>query len=263
MQIVTLTTDFGLGDYEIGSLSGVILDLAPDARVIDLTHDIARHNVRHAAIILERTTPYFPPGTIHMVVVDPGVGTARRPLAARLGNQYFVGPDNGVMTTMLLLAQQANQPVQVVHTNLTQFWRPAISSIFHGRDVFAAVAGHLAAGVPLLSLGDEIDDPVLLEFPRPQQTADGWLGEVTDIDHFGNLGTNLPGGIFTAEHGWSFEINGQHIPRLSATFGEGTPGGLVALIDSSGYLSICIVNGSAERHLAAQAGDEVVVRFNP
>jgi S-adenosyl-L-methionine hydrolase (adenosine-forming) len=149
MQIVTLTTDFGAGDYEIGSMMGVIWSAAPTTRLVDLTHDIERHNIRQAALMLDRCTPYFPAGTIHLVVVDPGVGTKRRVAAARLGDQWFVGPDNGLFTLMLRRAQAAGKPVEIVDGNNRQYWLPQVSSIFHGRDVFASVAGHLAAGTPL------------------------------------------------------------------------------------------------------------------
>jgi S-adenosyl-L-methionine hydrolase (adenosine-forming) len=260
MQIVTLTTDFGAGDYEIGSMMGVIWSIAHSARLVDLSHDIERHNIRQAALMLDRCTPYFPAGTIHLVVVDPGVGTQRRPIAARLGDQWFVGPDNGLLTLMLRRATKSGQPVKMIHTDNPQFWMSQISSIFHGRDIFASVAGHLAAGTPLSALGTEFDNPVLLDFPEPQQQAGGWLGQVTDIDHFGNLGTNIH-----RDHleglGSVQVISGEHIIHgIVRTFGEGQPGDLVALIDSSDYLGICVVNGSAASYTSAQIGDPVVIR---
>jgi S-adenosyl-L-methionine hydrolase (adenosine-forming) len=260
MQIVTLTTDFGAGDYDIGSMMGVIWNIAPTARLVDLSHDIERHNVRQAAILLDRCTPYFPTGTVHVVVVDPGVGTERRPIAAQLGSQWYVGPDNGILTLMLRRAIQTGQPVKIVHTDNRQYWLPEPSSIFHGRDVFAPVGGHLAAGTPLSELGPEIDNPVLFDFPEPQPQMGGWLGEVTDIDHFGNLGTNIHRDHLV-NSGPMKVIYGEHvITGIVRTFGEGKPGDLIALIDSSDYLSICVVNGSAADYTATQIGDPVIVK---
>jgi len=259
MQIVTLTTDFGTGDYELGSMMGVIWSNAPQARLIDLTHDIERHNIRQAALMLAHCTPYFPAGTIHVVVVDPGVGTHRRPIAARLGDQWFVGPDNGLLTLMLRRATEAGKPVKIVHTNNRQYWLSQVSNIFHGRDVFASVAGHLAAGIDLEKLGPEIQDPMLLDFPEPQPHAGGWSGQVMDIDHFGNLEINIhrdqleglgPVKVTCGEH---------VIQGIVRTFGDGRVGELVALIDSSDYLCIGLVNGSAAAHTQAKIGDPVFV----
>jgi S-adenosyl-L-methionine hydrolase (adenosine-forming) len=259
MQIVTLTTDFGSGDYEIGSMIGVIWSTAPAARIIDLTHDIERHNIRQAALMLGRCTPYFPTGTIHVVVVDPGVGTHRRPIAAHLGDQWFVGPDNGLLTLMLRWAQAEGKPVKIAHTNIEQYWQPHVSNIFHGRDVFASVAGHLAAGITLSKLGETIDEPVLLDFPAPQPHARGWQGQVMDIDHFGNLEINIHRDQLKGFDAVKV-ISGEHtINGIVRTFGEGHPGELVALIDSSDYLSICLVNGSAAAYMPAQIGDPVYV----
>ncbi len=262
-RVISLTTDFGCGDPDIGSLSGVIWGIAPGARIVDLSHDIQRHNARQAALLLDRVTPYFPPGSIHVIVVDPGVGTNRRPLAARFGEQWFVGPDNGVATLMLRRAQKLGLPVEMVEPDKFQFMLPEISDIFHGRDVFAPTAAHIARGVPLDEIGAPINDPVLLDFPEPRQVENGWLGEVKDIDQFGNLETNIhqdllkdlgePGAI-------DVRINGETIHGLVKTFGERGSGEFAALADSSGYLSINVVNGSAQRRLDAKVGDPVEVR---
>ncbi len=262
-RVISLTTDFGCGDFEIGTLSGVIWTIAPKARIVDLSHDIQRHNTRQAALLLDRVTPYFPPGSIHVVVVDPGVGTSRRPLAARFGEQWFVGPDNGVATLMLRRAQRLGQAVEMVEPDKFQFMLPEISDIFHGRDVFAPTAGHLARGVPLDEIGAPVHDPLLLDFPEPRRTERGWLGEVKDIDHFGNLETNIhqdqlkdsgdPAAL-------DVRINGETIRGLVRTFGERGSGDFAALIDSSGYLSINVVNGSAQRRLNAGVGDPVEVQ---
>jgi S-adenosyl-L-methionine hydrolase (adenosine-forming) len=260
MQIVTLTTDFGAGDYDIGAMMGVIWNIAPGTRIVDLSHDIERHNVRQAALLLERSTPYFPAGTIHVVVVDPGVGTHRRQIAAQLGDQWFVGPDNGLVTLMLRLARKGGKPVKIVYTHKRQYWLNQVSSIFHGRDIFAAVAGHLAAGTRLTRLGPVIEDPVLLDFPEPQPHEGGWLGEVMDIDHFGNLEINIHRDLLEGMGPVKVISGGHVLDGIKRTFGEGKPGDLIALIDSSDYLSISLVNGSAADGMPAQVGDAVLVQ---
>ncbi len=257
--IVTLTTDFGQSDYDAGVLSGVIWSIAPQARLVDLSHAIERHNVLEAALLLRRCTPYFPPGTIHLVVVDPGVGTARRGLAAWLGQLFFVGPDNGLLTPLLERARSSDGPLEIVHLDQPRFWLPQVSAIFHGRDVFAPVAAHLANGVRLSELGSPVTDPVLLEFPQPRHSPHGWRGAVLHVDAFGNLSTNLDQALIPAHRPLKVQIAGVQIDGLVATFGDGAPGQLVALFDSSGKLCICVVNGDAASRLQAGVGEPVEV----
>jgi len=259
-RVITLTTDFGCGDPEIGSLYGVTWSIAPAVRIVDLSHDVPRHDSRRAAMLLDRHAAYFPPGTIHVVVVDPGVGTARRPMAARFGDQWYVGPDNGAATLLLRRARKLGRPVEMVAPDKWQFMLPEISDIFHGRDIFAPTAAHLARGVPLSEIGAPITDPVLLDFPEPQPTGRGWLGQVDEVDHFGNLGTNIHKDQLGGSSAWDVLVNGEIIRGLVLTFGEGKPGQLVALVDSSDYLSVNVVNGSAEQRLNARTGDTVEVR---
>jgi S-adenosylmethionine hydrolase len=260
--IVTLSTDFGQSDYDAGVLSGVIWSIAPQARLIDLSHAIGRHNVLEATLLLERCTPYFPSGTIHLVVVDPGVGTARRGLAARLGQHFFVGPDNGLLTPLLERARSSGGPLEIVHLDQPRFWLPEVSAIFHGRDVFAPVAAHLANGVRLSELGSPISDPKLLELPHPQRVGDGWRGVVQHVDAFGNLSTNLEHQHVPSESLVKIRIEGVQIDRLSGTYGDGEADQLIALFDSAGKLSICVVNGSAADRLHAEPGDQVDVILN-
>jgi S-adenosylmethionine hydrolase len=259
--IVTLTTDFGQSDYDAGVLSGVIWSIAPDVQIVDLSHEITRHNVLEASLLLDRCTPYFPRGTIHVGVVDPGVGTRRRPIAARLGDQLFVGPDNGLITLMQQRAISTGLPVEIVHLNRPGYWLAQVSYIFHGRDVFAAVGGHLAAGIPLQNLGDPLDDPVLLDLPEPVRTKDGWRGVVMQIDTFGNLSTNLCRTHLRDEVVLEVRLKKTRIQGLVKTFGEKKPGELGALFDSSGKLCVCVVNGSAAARLGSRVGDAVEVIF--
>jgi S-adenosyl-L-methionine hydrolase (adenosine-forming) len=252
--IITLTTDFGQSDYDAGVLSGVIWSIAPQARIVELSHAIERHNVFEAALLLERCTPYFPPGTIHVVVVDPGVGTQRRGLAACLGDLCFVGPDNGVLTPLLERARSLGGPVEIVDLDQPRFWLPNVSAIFHGRDVFASVAAHLANGVRLSELGSPVTDPVRLEFPQPHRHTRGWRGSVLHVDAFGNLSTNLDHTHVPANSRVTVKIADAQIDGIAATFGDGKPGQLVALFDSAGKLCISVVNGNAASRLQVGVG---------
>ncbi|MGB9641528.1 MAG: SAM hydrolase/SAM-dependent halogenase family protein, partial [Anaerolineales bacterium] len=149
MSVITLTTDFGLKDGNVGAMKGVIWKIAPSAQIADISHLISPQNVTEAALVIYRAARFYPPGTIHMVVVDPGVGTDRRPIAGLIGDQYVVGPDNGVFTRMMLAAESLGKPMRFVHLNRPEFWLPQVSYVFHGRDIFAPAAAHLAAGMSL------------------------------------------------------------------------------------------------------------------
>lgn len=263
MNLITLTTDFGLKDGNVGMMKGVILGIAPQAQIVDLSHFIAPQNIREAAIILARSAPFFPPLTIHVVVIDPGVGTERRPIAARLGTQYFVGPDNGAITLLLEHTERMGGHRAFIHLNRPQFWLPDVSHVFHGRDIFAPVAAHLANGEALSTLGKPVSDPVWLTLPQPKHTPTGWHGEIIYIDHFGNLASNiridhLQEWLHTPEKILA-RLCGIEISGLVKTFGEGAPGELVALFGSTGDLIVSVVNGSAAQKLGVKLGDEIFV----
>lgn len=265
MSVITLSTDFGLKDGNVGAMKGVILGLAPEARLVDISHAIAPQDIGEAGFILVRSAPYFPAGTIHVVVVDPGVGTARRPLAARLGPYSFVGPDNGVITRLWQYAEKQGWPVTFVHLDRPEFWLAEVSHVFHGRDIFAPSAAHLSNGVPLHNLGTPIQDPIRLSLSEPQRGANGVRGEITYVDHFGNLAADI-----RSEHlaGWldrleriSVHVGACQIHGLKHTFGERSPGELTALFGSTGHLIVAVVNGSAAERLGVGIGAplEVVV----
>lgn len=258
-NVITLLTDFGLKDGNVGVMKGVIWSIAPWVDIADLSHQISPQNVPEAALILSRSAPYFPVGTVHVVVVDPGVGTARRPIAARLGEHYFVCPDNGVLTPLLERSEHDGLPAQLVHTNNSRYWLSEISHVFHGRDIFSPVGAHLASGVPLAELGTPIDDPVRLSLPQPQQTERGWRGELIHIDHFGNLSSNIRVEHLGTPEKVSIHVCGETITGMVNTFGERPPGALVALYGSTGSLIFSVVNGSAAQRLGAQIGDPVEV----
>jgi S-adenosylmethionine hydrolase len=257
---ITLLTDFGPSGVAVSEMKGVILGLAPDARLVDISHTIAPQNIREGARILSRSPFYFPDGTVHIFVVDPGVGTARRPLAARLGAHTFVGPDNGALTLAIRRAQQEGWPMAFFHLDQPRYWRPKVSNIFHGRDIFAPVAAHLASGVPLERVGTPITDPVTLPLPVVERTATGLRGEVAlVVQHFGNLITNIQASDLPDWSGVTVRVRGAEINGLVRTFGDRPPGELVALIGSDDELVIAEVNGHAGNRLGAQAGDVVEV----
>jgi hypothetical protein len=260
MTVITLTTDFGSGDYAIGQMKGIIAGITPSAQLVDLTHEIPRHDILAAQFELEHAVPYFPAGSIHVVVVDPGVGTARRAIAARLGMQFFVGPDNGLLTPLLEQAEASGWPVEIVHANRPAYWRQRVSAIFHGRDIFAPLAGYLAQGVLLAELGQAIDDPIRARIPAPEKLENGWRGQIIQVDHFGNLAANIRGFHLEGMGAIQISIGGARVRGLSRTFGDGKPGDLIAMIDSSNHLSICVVNGSAAQHLNAGPGEPIEVR---
>jgi S-adenosylmethionine hydrolase len=259
LSVITLLTDFGTQDGYIGVIKGVIWRIAPQVQIADLTHEIAPQDILEGALALARCAPFFPPGTVHIAVVDPGVGTRRRPIAARLGEQTFVGPDNGLVTLLLEKAQGADQQVQFVQLDRPNYWLDRVSSSFHGRDIFAPAGAHLANGVPLLKLGSPIDDPVRLIIPQPERTPQGWRGQVVHIDHFGNCATNLGETHLAQMHQVSIRIKDREIHGMVKSFGERQNGELIAMLDSDGWLAIAAVNGSAAHLLQARAGDRVEV----
>ncbi len=261
MTIITLTTDFGLRDGFVGVMKGVIYGIAPQAKIVDISHTIAPQNIHEGAFTLRRAAPFFPDGTVHVYVVDPGVGTQRRPLAARLGEHYFVGPDNGLLTPLIEEAEHNQKLVEFVDLNNPKYWLPKVSRTFHGRDIFAPVGAYLANGVSLNALGPLIRDPVRIELPRPVKTDHGWIAHVTVIDVFGNLATDLPASVLDGRTQVVVRLGGAAVDRITESYGQRQPGDLVALVDSEGYLEIAVVNGSAAQKLDAKVGDPVEVVY--
>lgn len=259
---ILLLTDFGTRDGYPAIIKGVIWSIAPQAEAIDLTHEIPPQDVLAGALALGRAAPYFPAGTIFVAVIDPGVGTARRPLAARLGEQFFVAPDNGLLTLVLERAERGRAAVELVCLDRPQYWLPAVSRTFHGRDIFAPAAAHLANGIPLAELGTPIADPLRLNLPAPRRTPAGWQGEVIQVDHFGNLATNLGAAHLPPAGQVVVRIAGEQIVGIVQAFGDRPPGSLAALIDSFGASSIALVNGSAAQRLQAVTGEKVELIFS-
>jgi S-adenosyl-L-methionine hydrolase (adenosine-forming) len=255
-SLVTLLTDFGLNDVYVGVMKGVIAQINPKLTVIDLTHQIPPQNIQSAQFNLLNAYPYFPAGTVHVAVVDPGVGGARRSIALELSDGFLVGPDNGIFTG--LLTQRS--VVQSVELTNTDYWRVSQpSNTFHGRDIFAAVAAHLASGVPLLNLGTPIDPASLVQLPLATCTpmATGFNGNIQYIDRFGNAITNIPGDYVQGKS-WSVTIGKRTIPGYR-TYSEVAPGQPLALIGSHGWVEIAINGGDAHFQLRLNWNDAVQV----
>jgi hypothetical protein len=258
MKAITLTTDFGTRDWFAGAMKGVILGIAPRANVIDLTHEIPPGDVRAGAFALMAAARPFPRGTIHVTVVDPGVGSERAAIAVRTGNFTFVGPDNGVLS--LALAREKIQSVRRLENK--KYFLPTVSATFHGRDVFAPVAAHLSRGVALKELGPEADNFVRLDWPAARRAGLKVRGEVVYLDRFGNAITNIATELLAGQGGGKKEVLFRR--RLLcplAEFYQAAPVGLpVAVIGSSGFLEIAINGGNAAKQLRLKVGETVELR---
>ena len=250
--IVTLTTDFGTRDHYVAAMKAVLVRHCPTVRLIDVTHHVPRHDILCGSITLERAVDGFPPGTVHLAVVDPGVGTDRRILVAAINRQFIVCPDNGLLTWAWRRQGGGRTYAFAV------VWRPERhSNVFHGRDIMAPVGGMLAAGEPVESLARPIDDPVLLDI-APADPATG-RGRVIHIDHFGNATTNISHESLRALPAATFRAAGRPVGALRRTYWDVEPGKPLALIGSSGLLEIAVRDGSAEDVLGLRVGNEVVV----
>ncbi len=259
MKFITLLTDFGLKDGYAGLLKGVIWSIAPDVQITDLSHSIPPQDVFTGSLTLMRCVPYFPPGTIHIAVVDPGVGTSRRALAAQIGKYFYIGPDNGIFSHLIEPAKSAGEPIRFFSLDQPRYWLPEVSPVFHGRDIFAPVGAHLAQGVPIEQLGSRITDPATITLPQPSPTEYGWVGQVIHVDTFGNLATNITIKEIAPLNSVVVKINQIKIPGIVKAFGERQPGEPVALIDSSGWLSLAVVNGNAAQDWSAGLGSRIEV----
>lgn len=254
MSLVTLTTDFGDGATYVAAMKGALLAVDPEARVIDLSHRLPPQDLVATSYFLSDTLSWFPPATIHVVVVDPGVGTDRALLCAEWNGQVILAPDNGCWTSVV----RVDQTPRVYRLAERRYWRSTVSATFHGRDILAPVAGHLSLGVRPDELGPSVAEWARLALPEPFVMTEGLRGEVVVVDDFGNLVTNirleLPAG--------PVRIAGTTVSQRVRTYGEAEPGTLVALIGSTGRLEIAVVNGSAARRLGVGAGTSVQVDRN-
>ena len=270
--IITLTTDFGAKDSYVGAMKGVILDIAPDAAIVDVSHEVERHNIHEAAYVLATASKFFPPQTLHVAVVDPGVGSARRPLALCTPRGTYISPDNGTLTHVLNSFGQVSHTTRASNTHAyaklpegcnayeldnPSFWLPQVTRTFHGRDIFAPSAAHLASGVAVSEMGTPVESIAYL--PESAYSSDNGTvtGAVVHIDIYGNLITNIPSHAVGNEP--EIHVLGRKIPGLSDSYQEST-GDLMAIIGSQDTLEIAVGEGDARTLLNASVGNRVVVQ---
>ncbi len=252
--IITLTTDFGLSDPYVGIMKGVILSINPEAQVIDISHQVKAGSITHGAGLLREAHHFFPKGTVHVGVVDPGVGGDRRPILINTGNHFFVGPDNGLFWPII----DAYKNAKIIHLTESDYFLPFISKTFHGRDIFAPVAAHLSRGVDPLKMGSAICDPAPLQFPVPQLKGGGLCGQIIRVDYFGNIITNIHWKDLSRFLGAGrpiVEVNDLVIENVCETYTEAKPGELLALIGSSDCLEIAVNLGRASDQLGMDSAD--------
>lgn len=251
---ITLLTDFGTRSPYVAAMRGVIARIAPGAAIHDLTHEIEPGNVREGALAIDAVLPYWPARAVHVCVVDPGVGSGRRRIVVDSDLGLFVGPDNGLFTFVFARAGRW----RAYELANASFFLPRVSSTFHGRDVFAPVGAHLAAGACPADLGSLITGPVLVDFPAPQVGSDRIQGEVIEIDRFGNMITNIDAALLDGSRAWVVQIAGASIHGVSDHYAQTAPGELIALLSSSARLEIAVNRGSAAERLGREAGTPVV-----
>jgi S-adenosylmethionine hydrolase len=260
--LITLTTDFGLNDHYVGTMKGAILKVNPAAQIVDICNSVQPYDLLDGALTLTQAYSYFPNGTIHVVVVDPGVGTARRPIIVDAGNHTFVGPDNGVFS----FVYEREERVTVRHITAEHYFLQPVSATFHGRDIFAPIAGYLSKGVESSKIGDVVTDYLKFAPPHPVAVnAHTMKGMVMKVDGFGSLITSFhPRDVpqlFQPSAPFRILVGKGEIRTMKTTFAQGTAGEVFAMVGSSGFLEIVANRGSAAQILAVGRGGEVTVQF--
>jgi S-adenosylmethionine hydrolase len=258
--VITLLTDFGLADHYTGAMKGIMLGICPDAQLVDISHEITPFAITEAAFTLWQSWTCFPPGTVHVVVVDPGVGSARRPILVEASGHYFVAPDNGVLT-MLYEAVPAHEIREIT---ASRFFREPVSRTFHGRDIFAPVAAHLANGLAPDEFGNRIGDPLQLGFAKPTRTGPAtWTGTILKVDHFGNLITNLDSETWSrlASEPFEMKVGRILVSGMASNYAEIQPGSPFVIAGSAGFLEVSLNRGSAAKTAGARPGDTVELRL--
>jgi len=251
-MIVTLTTDFGLSDHYVGVMKGVILGISPTAQIVDISHDVAPFEIGEGAYLIAQSWRYFPKKTVHVVVVDPGVGTSRRPILVEVGGHYFLGPDNGVLSMVYL-----QETCKVRHVTGEKYFLHPVSRTFHGRDVFAPVAGHLAAGVTPARMGKVVQDYLKPDFDKPHRAGKRtWIARILKIDRFGNIITNIHLKDFgdLAKSNFTLSLGPIEVNVLARNYSETAPGELFLILGSSGYYEVSMSQGSAAKSVKCQTG---------
>lgn len=262
-RIITLTTDFGTSDAYVGVMKGVILGINPDVQVLDITHAIPPQDVHEAAFLIDSAHRYFPKGTIHTVVVDPGVGSDRQAIVCQTDSAFFVCPDNGILSYIVQAVETACHPYRSVAIENPAYLLPQVSNTFHGRDIFAPVAAHLSLGVLLANIGPPVAELVRLPIPTPHVSGNTITGQIVKIDRFGNAITNISESVLSAFLGlaaYEIRAGSAHLQRLNRAYAESKSGKPLAIIGSFGLLEIAVNGGNAEARLGLERGDTVVIQ---
>lgn len=257
-RIITLMTDFGTSDHYVGVMKGVMLNINPQVQIVDITHTISPQDIHGAAFLIDSAYRYFPTGTIHVIVVDPGVGSERRAIVCQTETAYFVCPDNGILTHIL----HNEGHIRTVVLENSAYFLPQVSNTFHGRDIFAPVAAHLSHGVPIDKLGSPVAPSVQLPIPKPQVTDNTIVGQVIWIDSFGNLVTNISHEILGSLEGGDrvvIRAGSAEIARLNRSYAESAVGEVLAIGGSFNRLEISINQGNAAQVLGLKRGDRVTI----
>jgi len=262
--VITITTDFGSNDHFVGAMKGVIVDIVPEAQIVDISHSVQAYDVLDGALTIAQAYSYFPNGTIHLVVVDPGVGTARRPILASSDGHHFVAPDNGVLS----MVYAREERIHVRHITSDHYFRQPVSNTFHGRDIFAPVAAYLAKQVESDKFGEEITDDVKFAAPRPKAAGENRIrGVVLKVDRFGNLVTNVTAAdvpaLFADKTGpFKIVVGNREVTDIRAAYAEGAPGEVFGILGSMGYLEIAANRAAAAQITGAVKGSEVMITLS-
>ena len=264
-RIITLTTDFGTSDTYVGIMKGVILSINPKAQIVDLTHAIPPQDIYEAAFSIYAARSYFPKGTIHIIVVDPGVGSDRQAIVSHIDNALFVCPDNGVLSYLLHSAENAGaHPIDSVAIQNAAYYLPEVSNTFHGRDIFAPVAAHLSLDVPLDDIGPPVKTLVRLPIPKIDTSGDTLIGQIIKIDRFGNLITNISKGAFEAflndDVNYEIRVGSASLNRLHSAYADAEIGEPLAIMGSLALLEIAVNGGNAEKQLGLKRGAAAIIR---
>lgn len=260
-RLVTFTTDFGLNDHYVGAMKGVILNINPAAQLVDISNSVQSYDVLEGALTVAQAYRYFPTNTVHLVVVDPGVGTTRRPLLVVAEKHIFIAPDNGVLS----FVYEQEERLSVRHITSEHYFQQPVSNTFHGRDIFAAVAGYLSKGVEVGKFGEEVTDFVRFAAPKPKPAGDGTVkGLVLKVDKFGNLVTNIrpddAPALFQPEPPeFKIVVGKTEVLKMKAAYAQGAPGEVFGILGSMGFLEIATNRGAANRAVGADKGSDVTV----
>jgi len=257
MRVITLLTDFGTGDYFVGAMKGVMLSINESLAIIDISHDVPPQSISSGSFILQNSYKHFPAGSIHVAIVDPGVGSSRRALLVATEDHFFLAPDNGLLSFIFL----SDRNLRIFSLENERYFLPNRSNTFHGRDIFAPVAAHLSKGISPEEFGPQIDDPIISSFPSPKMlTSSLFSGEIIHIDRFGNLITNFHSSQLPKR--FSLKIGNYLIQKHQTYYAEALTDEIFSIIGSSGFLEISVLRGSAQKRLGASVGNEVILEVH-